>query len=162
MRSCARLSCASLNPEYSIAIICLPSTKRPTAHGAPIMSASFMPIRDAAITPLASRVVIRDDIAGTRLIASADVNTAGILIIGVMYERSTINAPSDWLFVKPVDSSIRVIMALSIMLVIGIIDAPIVTGTAMRMRLERTYLNPIGRKLLRTDICAANFFLFVL
>ena len=93
---------------------------------------------------------------------SADVNTAGILIIGVMYERSTINAPSDWLFVKPVDSSIRVIMALSIMLVIGIIDAPIVTGTAMRMRLERTYLNPIGRKLLRTDICAANFFLFVL
>ena len=55
----------------------------PAAHGAPINMASLMPVLLAALTMRFSLRVTAWEIAGTRLIESESVSTAGMLISGV-------------------------------------------------------------------------------
>ena len=66
-------------------IIGCASTKSPTAHGMPIISASLSPSLAVAFTPSRSRMAFLADIAGTRLIASAIVSTPGMFISVVTY-----------------------------------------------------------------------------
>ena len=60
-----------------------PSTNRPAAHGAPMNIASLMPVRLAELTIRLSPRVAACEMTGTRLMESASVSTAGMLMRGV-------------------------------------------------------------------------------
>ena len=69
-----------LSSEYNSFITGPPITNRPTAQGAPMSIASLMPVLLAFLTVLRSLRAQASEMAGTKLMESASVSTAGILV----------------------------------------------------------------------------------
>ena len=88
-------------------------------------------MRETRCTPMRSFLVQAAEIAGTRLMASATVSTAGILMIVETSVRNTAKHMSAYSRENPVDSMMFLMSSVSTIPVSGMMDAPIVTGIAI-------------------------------
>ena len=80
IRSTAKVSSPSVKLGYSMARMGEASTNRPTAQGRPMIRASLSPSRAVSCTPAWSRLALKAEMTGTRLMARAMVSTPGILV----------------------------------------------------------------------------------